>query len=145
MHTSVPVNRYPDLHQMNSIIRTAAFLGALAVVLGAFGAHALRQVLSEKGLALWETAVRYHFYHALALLCLGVVCQRVSEPRILVSYRFFLAGFILFCGSLYALAFRDVSGFNLSWLGPITPLGGLCFVVAWLLIAFNSRASSHQD
>lgn len=129
---------------MNGILRTGAFLGALAVVLGAFGAHALREVLSEKGLALWETAVRYHFYHALALLLAGLVYHRAAGIRLIWSSRFFIAGFLLFCGSLYGLAFREISSVNLSWLGPVTPIGGLCLILGWLLLAF-SRTTSGSD
>ena len=124
---------------MNRIVSTGACLGALAVILGAFGAHALRDVLSEKGLALWETAVRYHFYHALAILFVGIVYDRLPVARLRWSSSLFVAGFILFCGSLYALAFREVTSVPLGWLGPITPLGGLCFILAWLLLAFSIK------
>ncbi|MFM1745745.1 MAG: hypothetical protein RLZZ630_1682 [Bacteroidota bacterium] len=124
---------------MNSMIRSGAILGALAVVLGAFGAHALREILSDKGLALWETAVRYHFYHALALLVIGLLYDRVPSSRLRFASGLFVVGFVLFCGSLYALSFREVAAIKLSWLGPITPLGGVCFILAWLLLAFNPK------
>ena len=124
---------------MNNMIRSGAILGALAVVLGAFGAHALREILSDKGLALWETAVRYHFYHALALLVIGLLYDRVPSSRLRLASGLFVVGFLLFCGSLYALSFREVAAINLSWLGPITPLGGVCFILAWLLLAFNPK------
>lgn len=124
---------------MNSIFRTGAILAATAVILGAFGAHALRDVLSGQGLALWETAVRYHFYHALAVLIVGVMYDRSPVGRLRWSCLLFLAGFILFCGSLYALAFREMVSVSLSWLGPVTPLGGLCFILAWLVLAFSTE------
>jgi len=130
---------------MNNMIRTGAILGALAVVLGAFGAHALREILSDKGLALWETAVRYHFYHALALLVIGLLYDRVPSSRLRLASGLFVVGFLLFCGSLYALSFREVAAINLSWLGPITPLGGVCFILAWLLLAFNPKGDRQSQ
>ena len=130
---------------MNNMIRTGAILGALAVVLGAFGAHALREILSDKGLALWETAVRYHFYHALALLVIGLLYDRLPSSRLRLASGLFVVGFVLFCGSLYALSFREVASINLSWLGPITPLGGVCFILAWLLLAFNPKGDRQSQ
>ena len=130
---------------MNNMIRSGAILGALAVVLGAFGAHALREILSDKGLALWETAVRYHFYHALALLVIGLLYDRVPSSRLRLASGLFVVGFLLFCGSLYALSFREVAAINLSWLGPITPLGGVCFILAWLLLAFNPKGDRQSQ
>jgi uncharacterized membrane protein YgdD (TMEM256/DUF423 family) len=130
---------------MNNMIRSGAILGALAVVLGAFGAHALREILSDKGLALWETAVRYHFYHTLALLVIGLLYDRVPSSRLRLASGLFVVGFLLFCGSLYALSFREVAPINLSWLGPITPLGGVCFILAWLLLAFNPKGDRQSQ
>ena len=130
---------------MNNMIRSGAILGALGVVLGAFGAHALREILSDKGLALWETAVRYHFYHALALLVIGLLYDRVPSSRLRLASGLFVVGFLLFCGSLYALSFREVAAINLSWLGPITPLGGVCFILAWLLLAFNPKGDRQSQ
>jgi uncharacterized membrane protein YgdD (TMEM256/DUF423 family) len=111
------------------------FLGAingfLAVALGAFGAHALRERLSVEMLEVYKTGVQYHMAHALALLLVGLLAERWRENRLLqASGWLFFAGIVLFAGSLYALA---VSGTRI--LGAITPLGGLCFLAGWLLLA----------
>jgi uncharacterized membrane protein YgdD (TMEM256/DUF423 family) len=105
-------------------------LGAVSafcsVALGAFGAHALKSRLSSEALAVFETGARYQMFHALALLLVAAL------PNLRASFAgwLFLAGTILFCGSLYALALTGVRGF-----GAITPVGGLCFLVGWVLLA----------
>lgn len=112
-------------------IAIASVMGALAVGLGAFGAHALKARLDERMLAVWETAVRYHFYHALALFGLGLLVAHVKTPSAVMqaSGWLFVAGVLLFSGSLYAMALSGVRG-----LGAITPLGGLCFIAGWLAL-----------
>ena len=109
---------------------TAGGLAALAaVVLGAFGAHALKSRLSAEMLALWHTGVEYHVYHALGLLAVGLVATQLPESALLKwSGWLMLAGIVLFSGSLYALA---LSGER--WLGAITPIGGIGFLAAWAL------------
>jgi len=109
---------------------TAGGLAALAaVVLGAFGAHALKSRLSAEMLAVWHTGVEYHVYHALGLLAAGLVATQLPESALLKwSGWLMLAGIALFSGSLYALA---LSGER--WLGAITPIGGLGFLAAWAL------------
>jgi len=117
---------------------SAGGLAALAAVaLGAFGAHALKSRLSAETLAVWHTAVEYHIYHALGLLAVGLLTQQLPGSALLKwSGWAMLAGIILFSGSLYALA---LSGER--WLGAITPVGGMTFVVAWaLLVAAVLRA-----
>ena len=115
----------------NSLFRLAAALCFLAVALGAFGAHALKSTLELRGtLNTWHTAVLYHFTHAIALLLLAL--YGASNRG---AWWLLFAGIILFSGSLYAIALT-----NLLWLGPITPLGGLCFLAGWLwLIIAPSR------
>lgn len=109
-----------------------AVSAALAVALGAFGAHALREHLTPAALAVYETASRYHFYHALALLLTGAVALHApAAPGLRVAGWLLVAGTVLFSGSLYLLAVTGV-----RWLGAITPLGGVAFIVAWLLIAW---------
>ena len=117
---------------------SAGGLAALAAVaLGAFGAHALKNRLSAEMLAVWHTAVEYHVYHALGLLAVGLLTQQLPGSALLKwSGWAMLAGIILFSGSLYALA---LSGER--WLGAITPVGGVAFLVAWaLLVAAVLRA-----
>lgn len=115
---------------------SGALLGGLAVILGAFGAHALKAKLSPESLQIFETGVRYQFYHALALLLVALLSEKMSSSAMNLSGYFFIAGVILFSGSIYLLATRDILGID-SWksiLGPITPLGGLCFVTGWVLL-----------
>mgnify|MGYP000302890048 FL=1 len=112
-----------------TILMTASFLLALAVALGAFGAHGLKSQLSTDMLQTYKTGVDYHFYHALGLLLIGILA--VSFPSELMKWSAILltAGIILFSGSLYLLA---VSG--IKWLGAITPIGGLSFIAGWVLL-----------
>lgn len=112
-----------------SILMTASVLLALAVALGAFGAHGLKSQLSTEMLQTWKTGVDYHFYHALGLLLIGILA--VSFPSELVKWSAILltAGIVLFSGSLYALA---ISG--IKWLGAITPVGGMSFITGWVLL-----------
>lgn len=115
---------------------SGALLGGLAVILGAFGAHALKAKLSPESLQIFETGVRYQFYHALALLLVALLSDKMNSSSMNFSGYFFIAGVILFSGSIYLLATREILGID-SWksfLGPITPLGGLCFVVGWILL-----------
>jgi uncharacterized membrane protein YgdD (TMEM256/DUF423 family) len=109
--------------------RVAAVLCFLAVALGAFGAHSLKATLqAHEMVSVWEKAVLYHFLHALALLVLAFHGVGTRAPAFL-----FLAGIILFSGSLYLLALT-----NVRWLGAITPLGGLCFLAGWAWLAFSA-------
>jgi uncharacterized membrane protein YgdD (TMEM256/DUF423 family) len=110
-------------------LSAGGFAAFLAVALGAFGAHALKGRLSAEMLAVWHTGVEYHVYHALGLLAVGLVATQVPESALLKwSGGLMLAGIVLFSGSLYALAFS-----GLSWLGAITPVGGVAFLLAWAL------------
>lgn len=104
---------------------------ALAVILGAFGAHSLKKILSEEMLTIFKTGVAYHFYHAIGLLVIGIVARYLPDSALLSwSGWLMLAGIIVFSGSLYLLS---VSG--IRWLGAITPVGGLCFIASWILFA----------
>ena len=117
------------------IILTASLFGVLAVIAGAFGAHALKSVLNPAQLDVWHTAVQYQFYHALALLFLSSL-TRFKNNMVLTTYYLFTFGIVLFSGSLYLLACRDVLGW--SWLpmvGPVTPIGGLLFIAGWVTLA----------
>ncbi|MDQ8003218.1 MAG: DUF423 domain-containing protein [Pedobacter sp.] len=124
------------------IILTAAFFGALAVVLGAFGAHGLKSIVSPSQLETWQKGVEYQFYHAFAMLYLSTFA-RYKNKLIALSFLFFSLGIILFSGSLYLLAIKDA--YNLSftqYLGPITPIGGLAFILGWaclFLAAFKDK------
>ena len=117
------------------IIITGSIMGALAVIAGAFGAHSLQAVLSEKNLEVWHTAVQYQFYHVFALLFLSTL-SRFKVKVINECYYLFMIGIILFSGSLYLLACRDLIGWeHLDFIGPVTPLGGLLFIGGWIRLA----------
>ncbi|MBL7945633.1 MAG: DUF423 domain-containing protein [Flavobacteriales bacterium] len=117
--------------------RRALLLGSaflfLAVALGAFGAHGLKAHVGPEGLAQWRTAVEYQFYHGLGLLLLAAMATTLPARSVRLVRLSFTSGILLFSGSIYLLATRDVSGLQglASILGPITPLGGLCFMVGW--------------
>jgi len=112
---------------------TAAIIGALSVALGAFGAHGLKDKLNEYTLGIFETAVRYQFYHVFALLTVGLLFQSYNNGWMLWSGRLFIAGMILFCGSLYLLTyFIANNNESMKWLGAVTPFGGLCFIAGWI-------------
>jgi len=115
------------------IIAIGAALGALAVVLGAFGAHGLRARVTPDLLEIYETAVRYHFYHALALVLTGIWADRVGStvmpPGVIGAAWFFLVGVAIFSGSLYLLVLT-----GLRWLGAVTPIGGVALIVGWLFL-----------
>src|SRR5690606_8770360 len=114
------------------IIITASFFGLTAVVLGAFGAHGLEDKISKNHLETWETAVDYQFYHTVALLFLATF-SRAKNTYIKFSFITFTLGMLLFSGSLYVLSTRAITDFgNPAILGPITPIGGLCFILGWL-------------
>jgi len=115
----------------------AALAGAAAVVLGAFGAHALRSSLDAQSLGTWHTAVDYQFWHALALLATGVLARTRASIALRVAAVAFAVGIVLFCGSLYLLALGAPRGF-----GAITPLGGVAFIVGWLALALHAWRST---
>jgi uncharacterized membrane protein YgdD (TMEM256/DUF423 family) len=117
--------------------RTFAGLGAVlalvAVGLGAFGAHGLRSSLSAADLATFETAARYQMYHALGLLAVAWVYARWPGTLVAVAGWLFVSGIVVFSGSLYTLVLTGQ-----RWLGAVTPLGGLCFLVGWALVAWTA-------
>jgi uncharacterized membrane protein YgdD (TMEM256/DUF423 family) len=119
-------------------IKIAALSGALSVILGAFGAHILKEKLhlDNDKLAIFETAVRYQFYHTLALLCIAAFPSTLYAKYINYTINLFVAGIIIFCGSLYILAVSEcIFGSFQSWLGAITPIGGLCFIAGWVFLS----------
>ncbi len=118
------------MNARNCLVAAAAALAA-GVAIGAFGAHALRARLDPAAFAVYQTAVNYHFWHALGLLGVGVLMLHWPDNRRLSWVAgLLLAGLLLFCGSLYALA---LTGW--SWLGAVVPFGGMAFIAAWLVLA----------
>lgn len=115
-------------------LKTAALLGALSVMLGAFAAHGLKKMLAADELQTFETAVRYQFYHVFALLAVGMLYAAFPGKLMQWAGRFFIAGIVLFSGSLYLLCYVKYAQLPLNWLGAITPFGGACFIAGWLLL-----------
>jgi len=113
-----------------ALVLAGAVSGFLAVAAGAFGAHALRARLAPDMLAVFETAARYQMTHALALLFVGWVARRRPKSALRLAGWLFVVGTVLFCGSLYGLAFSGARG-----LGAVTPLGGLAFLAGWIALA----------
>ena len=108
----------------NWAIKLTAIIGAFGIILGAFGSHGLQEVLEKNGNeSVWKTAVFYHLIHAVLLVVITHNLRTFSK----LTYLFCTIGVFLFCGSLYLLAI-----FELKWLGPITPIGGVSFILAWL-------------
>jgi len=110
----------------------AAVAGASAVALGAFGAHALRDALDERALAIWRTAVDYQFWHALALLASGLLARGRSSSALRFAVAAFALGIVLFSGSLYALALGGPRA-----LGVVTPFGGVAFITGWVALGVH--------
>jgi uncharacterized membrane protein YgdD (TMEM256/DUF423 family) len=116
-------------------LKTASIFGLISVALGAFAAHSLKQHISDYALGIFETGVRYQFYHVFALLASGILYKDFQNKFIKLSGALFITGIILFSGSLYLLTYIKaamVPGYN--WVGAITPFGGLCFIVGWFFL-----------
>ena len=109
----------------------AALAGATGVMLGAFGAHGLRGSIEERLLETFQTAVQYQLIHALALLMVGLILLQSGRTMALdITVYAFIAGILLFSGSLYGLVLTEM-----RWLGPVTPIGGVCFIAGWIALA----------
>jgi uncharacterized membrane protein YgdD (TMEM256/DUF423 family) len=117
----------------NFFISVAAVLGGLSVAAGAFASHGLREKISERSLEIFDTGARYQMYHALALLLVALLISRTTSPQpiLIASGWLFIVGIAIFSGSLYALS---VTGWK--YLGAITPLGGVAFILGWGALAF---------
>lgn len=117
----------------NSVITGIVFI-AVAIILGAFGAHLLDKYLAVDKLASFETGVRYQIYHGLALLVLGLNAEKL--PNLRLTTRLLTIGTLLFSGSIYLLIVSPVFDLNLKFLGPVTPIGGAVLITAWILLLF---------
>lgn len=112
------------------ILLTAAILGITAIILGAFGAHALKKVLTETQLQSFEIGVRYQMYHAFFLLFIGIFTF-LNEKERLIIFWLTISGVLFFSGSIYLLATNGITNLKTKWLGPITPIGGVLLISAW--------------
>jgi len=115
------------------IIITASLLGMIAIILGAFGAHALKKVLSLEQLNTFETGVKYQMYHALFLLFVGTT-QLLSEKVKKIILYLVIVGVLFFSGSIYLLATNDLTNFDFRVIGFVTPIGGLLLIISWLYV-----------
>ena len=118
----------------NIWLSAAAFSGFLSVAIGAFGAHSLKEVLDIYGSAIFETAVQYQMFHTLGLLAIGVLQVSYPQRSFRLSGWCFILGIILFSGSLYVMALS-----KMSWLGAITPIGGMAFLIGWGALVYQVR------
>ena len=119
------------------IISTGAVLGMIAIILGAFGAHALKKVLSMEELSTFETGVRYQMYHALFLIFIGII-NELSQKTKKIIYNLVVFGVLLFSGSIYVLATNSLTSFDFKTIGFITPIGGLLLILAWGVLLFHT-------
>jgi uncharacterized membrane protein YgdD (TMEM256/DUF423 family) len=127
---------------MKSKIIILSLLGFWAVALGAFGAHGLKNYnLEPKIMHAYETAVQYHFYHLLAMAFIVVIDGKLPKGQLNLIFRLFFIGILCFSGSLYGITFAAAAGYSMSWLGPITPIGGVIFMTAWALLGYNAYKS----
>ncbi len=119
-------------------IKIAILFCLSAVILGAFGAHALKEVLSESQLSSFQTGVRYQFFHGLTILILSFNMNYFTK-RLSSIIKIMSAGIILFSFSIYLLNIQDLIGFSMSYLGPITPIGGLLLITSWIGLFFSIK------
>ena len=116
-------------------LRTGAISGGIAVALGAFGAHGLKQIVPPETVTTFQTGVQYQMYHSLALLAVAIIYERFPGKFLKLAGNFFISGIILFSGSLYILTvLKATETVGLNGIGIITPIGGLFFVAAWVLL-----------
>jgi len=126
------------------IILTAAFLGVLAIILGAFGAHALKVVLSAEQLTSFETGVRYQMYHAFFLFFVASR-KELSLKALKVIYNLVLAGVLFFSGSIYLLTTKNVTSVDFKIIGFVTPIGGLLLIFAWIVLFVTIFKKNSQN
>lgn len=122
---------------MNIFITTGAIFGALGIIIGAFGAHALKKIFNEEQLKNFETGVKYQMYHALLLVIIGFNIQYITSYENLLFYSLTF-GIVLFSFSIYGLCISSARNKKLKILGPITPIGGLLLLLGWIILILNS-------
>ena len=127
-------------------LTTAFILAAVTVALGAFGAHKLEGAVTEKAVKTFETAVRYQFYHVIALAIAGMLYKSYRNKWIRTAGLFFMLGIFLFSGSLYLLTVSmAIESADFKWVGPITPIGGVFFILGWIYLAVGIRNNKKQN
>jgi uncharacterized membrane protein YgdD (TMEM256/DUF423 family) len=119
-----------------NIVVTAAILGALTIMIGAFGAHGLKELITEKSLVSFETGVRYQMYHVIVMLILGISTNILPKTQKWV-FRFFIIGILFFSGSIYLLTLNEFFPFDAKTIAFITPIGGFLLIIGWLRLAYG--------
>ncbi len=120
------------IENMKTLLTIGSLFAAFSVLMGAFGAHGFKNILSVEDLAIFEIAVRYQMYNALGLLLMGVAGFYLTEKLVSIPAYFLILGTVIFSGSLFLIVFT-----NLRWFGAVAPIGGLCLIIGWLLFAYN--------
>lgn len=138
------MQRQKNLKMDKKLISTGAVFGMIAIILGAFGAHALKKVLAVEQLVTFETGVRYQMYHALFLIFIGMIAGP-SEKTKKTIYFLVLSGVCTFSGSIYLLATNDLTSFDFRVIGFITPIGGLLLIMAWAVLFFSFIKKREQN
>lgn len=122
----------------------AALLGAITVATGAFGAHGLQQITSDTHIIQsYQTAVFYQMIHVLALLITGILFEQFKPAFLTWAANLFIAGIFFFSGSIYILTYLKIKGLVTTWIGPVTPLGGLLFIAGWLMLLLGVQRKKH--
>ncbi len=130
---------------MKTTLIWACIFGATAIAFGALGAHALKAVLTAQQLASFDTAVKYQMYHALFLLAVALLQNGLPKVNFTWVKNLAVVGVLLFSGSIYLLALQNVTGVNVRFLGPITPLGGILLMAAWLVLLVKIVQLKRQE
>ena len=121
-----------------SFMRLGSILAAIAVILGAMASHMLKEHLSPEHIDTFETGVRYQFYHSFAILLVGILYHFGKKSRLNIAGWLFFSGIILFSGSLYILSIQETLSLKMSWLGPVTPIGGTLFIAGWIFLFLST-------
>jgi len=123
---------------------TTGIMGALSVVLGAFGVHILIGIISEKHMSTYNTANEYLMFHTLALLGISFMNRYISRSYLNTIYYFFVIGIILFSGSLFLISLKELTGFGMGSLGIITPIGGILLFAGWITLIYAGASYKHN-
>jgi uncharacterized membrane protein YgdD (TMEM256/DUF423 family) len=128
------------------ILIVGSLLAALAVALGAFGAHGLEKTVQPDELRVYNTGVQYHFYHITGLLFTGLLWRKIPVSAVLWASRFFTAGIVLFSGSLYAITYIKAAQLSVPiWVGILTPIGGVCFIMGWFILGWGINKGKGKE
>lgn len=121
-------------------------LGCTAVILGAFGAHMLKEMIPAKSLLSYKTGILYHFIHTISSLCVLIIALHFNEKSLIRAFWLFVIGVVLFSGSIYILSLKSIFGLNnLKLIGALTPIGGIFFILGWLQIIYSSTKIKFQS